>query len=85
MIGSALCMPDNDNDEVRIRFRVRTLAGHYKSSKEEPTGEVHTEKGVRYNRMILYGLFFVKYLLDRGNIGCPLGCPGLYPNSGSFA
>jgi len=21
-------MPDNDNDEVRIRFRVRTFAGH---------------------------------------------------------
>jgi hypothetical protein len=42
-----------------------------KSSTEEPTGEVRTEKEVRYNRMILYGLFFVKYLLDRGNIGCP--------------
>jgi hypothetical protein len=23
-----LCTPDNDNDEVRIRFRVRTFAGY---------------------------------------------------------
>ena len=55
MIGGALCIPDTDNAEVRVRRRVRTFAGDiWNGSTKEPTGEVCHEKDMVYNRLILW-------------------------------
>ena len=63
-------MPDNDNDEVRVRKQVRHSPKPLKVLREQ-TGVVCPEKEMTPYQINIKDLFlFLHFFLDRKNIGC---------------
>jgi len=64
-------MPDTDNAEIQSSLWARDSSKSKGNPGADSEAGVFVKKGRVFNSLFLKILFFLLFLLDRNNIGCP--------------